>query len=245
MLCEASNLIVCGRSSLTKTEKELEKRFQATFYSEELERYNPLPNYNVAPSHMMPVIAHMDRDHFSPMRWGLIPFWAKDMKIGYKMINARVETLLQKNTFKSIVSRQRCIVPADGFYEWQKTPKGKQAFYIKTKDQEIFSMAGLWEKWKSPEGVEIQSFTVITQAPNTLMEGIHDRMPAILTPEQEDIWLGNDLSPEELIAIIQPYPSELMEAFPVSDKVNNVRNNGPLLIEKVESDKDSGQMSLF
>jgi len=236
---------MCGRSSLTKTQKELEKRFQSTFYSEDLIRYNPLPNYNVAPTHMMPVIAHMDRDHFLPMRWGLIPFWAKDIKVGYKMINARVETLLEKNAFKSAVSSRRCIVPADGFYEWKKTSRGKQAYYIKTKDQEIFSMAGLWEKWQSPDGVEIQSFTVITQASNSLMEDIHDRMPAILTNAQEELWLSDDLNPQQLISIIQPYPSELMEAIPVSDKVNNVRNNDHSLIEEANLDEVSGQMSLF
>jgi len=236
---------MCGRSSLTKTQKELEKRFQSTFYSEDLIRYNPLPNYNVAPTHMMPVIAHMDRDHFLPMRWGLIPFWAKDIKVGYKMINARVETLLEKNAFKSAVSSRRCIVPADGFYEWKKTSRGKQAYYIKTKDQEIFSMAGLWEKWQSPDGVEIQSFTVITQASNSLMEDIHDRMPAILTNAQEELWLSDDLNPQQLISVIQPYPSELMEAIPVSDKVNNVRNNDHSLIEEVKLDEESGQMSLF
>ena len=236
---------MCGRSSLTKTQKELEKRFQSTFYSEDLIRYNPLPNYNVAPTHMMPVIAHMDRDHFLPMRWGLIPFWAKDIKVGYKMINARVETLLEKNAFKSAVSSRRCIVPADGFYEWKKTSRGKQAYYIKTKDQEIFSMAGLWEKWQSPDGVEIQSFTVITQASNSLMEDIHDRMPAILTNAQEELWLSDDLNPQQLISVIQPYPSELMEAIPVSDKVNNVRNNEHSLIEEANLDEDSGQMSLF
>jgi len=194
---------------------------------------------------MMPVIAHMDRDHFLPMRWGLIPFWAKDIKVGYKMINARVETLLEKKAFKSAVSSRRCIVPADGFYEWKKTPQGKQAYYIKTKDQEIFSMAGLWEKWQSPDGVEIQSFTVITQASNSLMEDIHDRMPAILTNAQEELWLSDNLNPQQLISIIQPYPSELMEAIPVSDKVNNVRNNDHSLIEEVNVDEDSGQMNLF
>jgi len=194
---------------------------------------------------MMPVIAHMDRDHFLPMRWGLIPFWAKDIKVGYKMINARVETLLEKNAFKSAVSSRRCIVPADGFYEWKKTSRGKQAYYIKTKDQEIFSMAGLWEKWQSPDGVEIQSFTVITQASNSLMEDIHDRMPAILTNAQEELWLSDDLNPQQLISVIQPYPSELMEAIPVSDKVNNVRNNDHSLIEEVKLDEESGQMSLF
>lgn len=134
---------MCGRSSLTKTEKELEERFNATFYSDTLVQYNPLPNYNVAPSHYLPVITNQDTSHFQALRWGLIPSWAKDKKIGYKMINARIETLFEKSTFKQAVSKRRCLVPADGFYEWQKitNQKGKiekQPYHIKTTDQEVF-----------------------------------------------------------------------------------------------------------
>ena len=170
---------MCGRSSLTKTEKELEERFQATFYSDGLVQYNPLPNFNVAPSHMMPVITNEDKLHFQAYRWGLIPFWAKDQKIGYKMINARIETLFEKSSFKMAVAKRRCLVPADGFYEWKKIkgPDGKitkQPYRIQTTDQEIFSMAGLWDRWKAPDGQTVFSFTVITQGPNETMKDIHD-----------------------------------------------------------------------
>lgn len=229
---------MCGRSSLNKTEKDLEERFDASFYSEDLERYNPLPNFNVAPSHVLPVITNRDPEHFNPLRWGLIPFWAKDEKVGYKMINARKETVLEKTTFKKAVESRRCLVPFDGFYEWKKTDKGKQPFRIVIQDQQIFTIAGLWDKWKNPEGGEVHSFTLITQEPNELVGQIHDRMPAILTKEQEDLWLSDELPPEELIAMLEPYPADAMKAYPVSTRVNNVRNNDPSLLEEEPDQPD-------
>ena len=241
---------MCGRSSLTKTEKELEERFQATFYSDALVNYNPLPNYNVAPSHMMPVITNEDKLHFQAYRWGLIPFWAKEERIGYKMINARIETLLEKSTFKMAVAKRRCLVPADGFYEWKKItgPNGKpakQAYRIQTKDQEIFAMAGLWDRWKSPEGQMVFSFTVITQPPNEVMKDIHDRMPAILTKEQEELWLSDDIPPQELVDMIQPYPDDQTIAYPVSSRVNNVRNNDAEIIRAARPDIEKEGGTLF
>ena len=241
---------MCGRSSLTKTEKELEERFQATFYSDGLVQYNPLPNFNVAPSHMMPVITNEDKLHFQAYRWGLIPFWAKDQKIGYNMINARIETLFEKSSFKMAVANRRCLVPADGFYEWKKIkgPDGKitkQPYRIQTTDQEIFSMAGLWDRWKAPDGQTVFSFTVITQGPNETMKDIHDRMPAILTPEQEALWLSDDLPPQELVDMIAPYPDENMKAYPVSPKIGNVRNNNVDLIAEHRPDLNDNELTLF
>ena len=236
---------MCGRSSLTKTEKELEERFQATFYSEDLERYNPLPNYNVAPTQLHPVITNEDRDHLQLFKWGLIPFWAKDMKIGSRMINARVESLLSKNTFKSAAKKRRCLVPFDGFYEWKKTPEGKIPYRITLNSEEIFCIAGLWEKWPNPEGDAVYSFTLITQLPNELMLPIHDRMPAILLPEQEEVWLDPGISADEAVAMIGPYPSGQMRAYPVSKRVNNVRENDSALIEQIEVDSSNQQGSLF
>lgn len=225
---------MCGRSSLTIKEKELEKRFNASFYSEDLERYNPLPNFNVAPSHMHPVMTNLDQDHLQFYRWGLIPFWAKDIKVGYKMINARKETLLEKKTFKNAVNKKRCIVPFDGFYEWKKTESGKQPFRITTTNTEVFCVAGLWERWSSPDGTDIHSFTLITQEPNELMQDIHNRMPAILLPEQERDWLDMSIPSEEAIQLLEPYPSDLMKAYPVSKRVGNVRENDKELIVEVE-----------
>lgn len=224
---------MCGRSSLNKTEKELEERFNATFYSEDLERYNPLPNFNVAPSQVLPVITNEDDHHFLPLRWGLIPFWAKDEKIGFKMINSRLETILEKPAFRNAVEKRRCLVPFDGFYEWKKVENKKVPYRIITTNTDIFTVAGIWEKWKSPEGKEIRSFSLITRAPNELMEKIHDRMPAILLPEQEKLWISKDLPTKDALALLEPYPSEMMKAYEVSSRVNNVRNNDPELINPV------------
>jgi len=225
---------MCGRSSLTVLEKELEKRFNATFYSEDLERYNPLPNYNVAPTHMHPVITNLDQDHLQFFRWGLIPFWAKDIKVGYKMINARKETLLEKKTFKNAVNKKRCIVPFDGFYEWKKTTSGKQPYRIVTTNTEVFSVAGLWERWSPKDGEDIYSFTLITREPNELMADIHNRMPAILSPEQERDWLNMDIPSTDALALLEAYPSDLMKAYPVSSRVGNVRENDAALLDEIQ-----------
>ena len=236
---------MCGRSSLTKTEKEIEARFNATFYSDELERYNPLPNFNVAPTHMMPVITNSLPEKLQLYRWGLIPFWAKDFRIGYKMINARKETLLEKSAFKSAVKQRRCIIPMDGFYEWKRDGKHKIPYRIVLKETPIFSVAGLWESWKNPEGEEIMSFTIITQPPNELMEDIHNRMPAILPPDQEKLWIDDGLSAEEALKLILPYPSELMHAYQVDNRVGKVSENDAGLIAPIDSRIDGVQGELF
>ena len=231
---------MCGRSSLTKTEKELEERFGSTFYSEDLERYNPLPNFNVAPTHYMPVVTSADPEHINVYRWGLLPFWAKDQKIAYKMINARIETILEKNAYKKAAEKRRCLIPMDRFYEWKTEGKAKLPFRIHTTDQEIFSVAGIWERWKSPEGNEVYTFSVITKKPTAIMEGIHDRMPAILLPQQEKLWIDEDIPASEAIAMITDYPPENMRAYRVSTRVNSVKENDPTLIEEVRE-----QGSLF
>lgn len=235
---------MCGRSSLTKTEKELEERFQASFYSEDLERYNPLPNFNVAPTHVMPVIANNDPQHFRPMRWGLIPFWAKDQKVGYKMINARIETVEEKS-FKQALERRRCIVPVDGFYEWKTIGKKKKPYRIVVEHGKLFAIAGLWEKWKSPQGEVIESFTLITQPANKMMSAIHDRMPAILLPGQEKLWIDPTLSVKEALLLIIPYPDDEMSAYPVSERVGKVSENDASLIEEVQVGDQSEQIDLF
>ena len=236
---------MCGRSSLTKTEKEIEARFNATFYSDELERYNPLPNFNVAPTHMMPVITNHTPDRIDLYRWGLIPFWAKDEKLGYKMINARIETLLEKPAFKTAAKSRRCLVPMDGFYEWKREGKNKTPYRITMQDDSIFSAAGLWESWMNKKGEEVFSFTVITQPPNEMMLGIHDRMPAILTQEQEKLWIDNDLLAEDAVSIIQPYPSDLMLAYKVDSRVGKVAENDSGLILPIDDRPELLQGSLF
>ncbi|MEZ4910341.1 MAG: SOS response-associated peptidase [Saprospiraceae bacterium] len=233
---------MCGRSSLTKTEKEIEERFNATFYSEELERYNPIPNFNVAPTQMMPIITSALIGKLQIFQWGMIPSWAKDKKMGFSLINARVETLLEKSIFKQRLSSGRCIIPMDGFYEWKRNGNTKIPYRIVTTDQRIFSVAGLWDQWLDVKtGQTVKSFTIITLPPNQLMENLHDRMPAILQSDLESVWLNEDLGPKDILQVLQPYPSDAMDAYEVSDKVNSVRNNHPNLI----SPKKGHQMSLF
>lgn len=236
---------MCGRSSLTKTEKEIEDRFNATFYTDELERYNPLPNYNVAPSHMCPVITNKDPEHLQLYRWGLVPHWAKNDKMAFQMINARKETLLEKAAFKTAVTQRRCIIPMDGFYEWKKDGKEKIPYRIITTDKAIFSVAGLWERWPNEKSEDLYTFTIITQGANILMESIHDRMPAILTESQEQLWLSDDLSATELMELIEPYPCELMKAYRVSSKIGNVKYNSKDLIEPIVDRPSSIQGSFF
>ncbi|MEM9917584.1 MAG: SOS response-associated peptidase [Bacteroidota bacterium] len=237
---------MCGRASLTKMEKELEKRFRATFYREELERHNPLPNFNIAPTHLHPVVTANDQEHLQLFRWGLIPFWSKAASIGSRMINARIETILEKSAFRQAIRKRRCLVPFDGFYEWQKRGKQKTPYRIKLKSDQIFAVAGIWEKWVEPSsGNEIHSFSVITQPPNQLLAPIHDRMPAILLAEQETTWLDEDLPAEEALQLIVPFPDELMTAYPVSKRVNKVSENDASLIEEVPTSEEGQQGSLF
>lgn len=223
---------MCGRGSLTKVESELEERFDADFYSEDLERYNPLPSFNIAPTHWHPVITLGDKQHYNYLKWGLIPFWAKDQSIGSKMINARIEGLLEKPFFKSALEKRRCLVPMDGFYEWQKGEgKTKIPLRIQTTNQAIFFMAGIYDSWKNPEGKAIPSFSIITMPANEFMKPIHDRMPCILLPDEEKLWLEEGLSIQDSLGLLKQYPSEWMRAYEVSTKVNNVRNNDASLIE--------------
>ena len=221
---------MCGRATLTKKPKELEKRYQATFeLAESVAKL--LPTYNIAPTHWHPIITNEDPTQLQLFKWGLIPSWAKDTSIGSKLINARIETIPEKPAFKAIHTR-RCLVPFDGFYEWKKVGKQKIPYYITLKDQAIFSVAGIWETWKDSAGQKLHSFSVLTQSPNELMAPIHNRMPAILTKEQEQWWLDTSLPTKDVLAMISPYASDLMDAYPVSSRVGKVANNDARLIEK-------------
>lgn len=224
---------MCGRSSLTKTEKELEERFRANFYSEDLERYNPLPNFNVAPTNLHPVITQQEPNVIHLYRWGLIPYWSKDIKIGSKLINARVETVAEKPAFRQAFQKRRCLVPFDGYYEWMKTPQGKVPYRIKVTNTEIFSVAGLYEVWKSADGKTIHSFTLITKEAEPVIAHLHDRMPLILLPEQEQLWLDSTVQSQEVLHEIVPVPPEFLTWYRVSYRVNKVTENDAGLVEAI------------
>jgi putative SOS response-associated peptidase YedK len=197
--------------------------------------------WNIAPSQDVIVVANRAESgsyEAEAMRWGLVPFWAKDPAIGNKMINARAETLADKPAFRKCLERRRCIIPADGFYEWRKSSDGKikVPLYIRMKDGHPFAFAGLWETWRDEKGELLKSCTVITTGPNELMSTIHDRMPVILPREGVLDWLDpQPRSAEEMAAWLKPYPAEEMEAFPVGRNVNNPKNEGRELITCVDS----------
>lgn len=225
---------MCGRYTIIHSADAVAERFGV-----QAPPYDPGPRYNVAPSQgINMVIVDGGRRGLALAHWGLVPFWAKDPSIGSRLINARAETLGEKASFKYALSRRRCLIPADGFYEWQRKPSGTQPFYIRMRSGDLFAMAGLWEQWESPDGSPLISCAIITVAPNDTLQPIHDRMPAILAPEDEAAWIedirgarsgpGRAPAPEErLLALLRPYPADQMEAYPVSRYVNNPSHDGP------------------
>jgi putative SOS response-associated peptidase YedK len=188
------------------------------------------PRYNVAPSQHVAVVPNNGENRIEFFRWGLIPSWAKDPKIGNRMINARSETLAEKPSFRVAYRRRRCLVLADGFYEWRKEAgrKTKTPMYIRLESGQPFAFAGLWEAWCSPEDQTVLSCTIITTTPNTLVEKIHNRMPVVLAPEAYDLWLDpGEQSPERLNEWLRPYPASQMSAYAVSTVVNSPSNDVP------------------
>jgi putative SOS response-associated peptidase YedK len=168
------------------------------------------------------------------LRWGLIPSWAKDSSIGSKLINARSETVAEKPSFRSAFKHRRCLVVADGFYEWQKQQGTKQPFYFRLRDEQPFGFAGLWEKWSSPTQEEIISCTILTTTANELLQSIHDRMPVILDPKDYDLWLDPEVqTPQPLQSLLSPYPAAAMTGYPVSKLVNSPKHNSPECIMPV------------
>jgi len=234
---------MCGRASLTKNQKELEDRFGSEFYSEDIERYNPIPNYNLAPLQYFPVIKDSSTDYFSVIRWGLVPFWSKDAKLAHKLINARSETLSDKKSFSGSLERRRCLIPLDGFYEWKKQGNFKKPYRIVKNDKSIFSVAGLWDRWTDEAGETIETFTIITVPANSLMKKLHHRMPAILFEDEEALWIDQSNRPKDVLSLLKPFPSDLLYAYTVSSKVNSVKNNSKdLILEVPESEVSQGSL---
>ncbi|KKS96359.1 MAG: YoaM [Candidatus Gottesmanbacteria bacterium GW2011_GWA2_43_14] len=200
-------------------------------------------SYNIKPGFFMPVVTtNESKRRVSLMKWGLIPSWAKEPAIGYKMINARSETINEKVSYRIPFKKQRCLVPASGFYEWKKTGKEKIPYYLKLKSENLFSFAGLFDVWKDEEGKEIFSYTIITTEPNPLVAPIHNRMPAILEEKNEEKWLEESAATNKLLDFLKPFPENEMEAYPVSRAVNYAENNSEDLIKP---ERDNSQPKLF
>jgi putative SOS response-associated peptidase YedK len=192
------------------------------------------PTFNAAPQSTQPVVrlnADTGKPEFALMRWGLVPFWAKDAKIGYTTINARAEEVAAKPVYREALRKRRCLIPADAFYEWQHAGgKTKQPFAFGMQSEEPYAFAGLWERWKPKEGGALESFTILTTDPNELAEKVHDRMPVILAPRDYGRWMepGDPALPP--IDLLRPYPAEKMRSWAVDERVGNVRNDDPDLL---------------
>ena len=210
---------MCGRFTQHHPIEEIIERFEVA----EVE-YEPEPRYNIAPTQTVTAIIQNHARAVVGLQWGLIPFWAKDPKIASQLINARAETLAEKPSFKYALSKRRCLIPIDGFYEWKKQKGGNQPYYIRRRDGGLFAFAGLWEEWKTPEGEVRKTCTIITTEPNELMATIHHRMPVIFKPEHEAEWLdpAAHYAPA-LTQLLRTYPDGELEMLPVSRAVNSGR----------------------
>lgn len=220
---------MCGRFTLFAPYYEIIDRFDIESAFAESDY---IPSYNIAPSQqVVAIINDGQKNRLGHLRWGLIPPWAKDEKIGYKMINARAETVAEKPSYRKAFQKQRCILPADSFYEWQRRDGEKIPMRIRLKNDELFAIAGLWESWKSPEGKIIHTCTAITTEPNDLMKPIHDRMPVILKRDDEAAWLDPRNADIDFLGnMLMPFDEEQMEAYSVSSAVNSPKNNEESLI---------------
>jgi putative SOS response-associated peptidase YedK len=232
---------MCGRYTIVAQPDDLEDRFGATA-DRSLE-----PRYNAAPGQELPVVTNDAPDTISHLQWGLIPAWADDPAIGNSLINARAETVDEKRSFGDAYECRRCLVPADGFYEWAETDAGKQPYRVTLDNGEPFALAGLWERWQPPqkqtgldefgdgdpdsEADPIETFTIVTTEPNAVIEPLHDRMAVVLSPDGEGRWLDSDDGKD----LLEPYPAAEMRAYPVSTAVNDPRNDSPGLVEEVDA----------
>jgi putative SOS response-associated peptidase YedK len=225
---------MCGRVRLSSDVSEIKLVFSVPPHRP---TPNIAPSWNVAPTDALPVVrfdAKVGERSLDVMRWGLVPFWAKDIKVGFSNINAKTEGIESKPAFREAFQRRRCLVPVDNFYEWKNTAAGKQPYAIALSDRGLMALAGLWETWRSPAGESVRSFAIVTTRPNELCAELHDRMPVVLAPDVWPQWLGEEpTDPSRLKALLAPYPAEKMSCWPVSTRVGNVKNNDPGLIAPV------------
>jgi putative SOS response-associated peptidase YedK len=217
---------MCGRFSLAAVQEVLLDRFNVEFEG------NLVPRYNISPAQEVPIITNTDSKHITLAKWGLLPHWAKDKpEIGFKTINAKAETIAEKPSFNEPFKHTRCLVPADGFYEWKKYGDSKIPFRFVLRDNSIFAFAGLWTEWED-NGKPFRSFTIITLQPNELVKKVHDRMPAILLKKNEKEWL-NDNTEDHLMKLLIPYPADEMKSYQVSAVVNNSKFDSAEMIKPV------------
>ncbi len=221
---------MCGRYSLIADIRELQAYFG--FTADELD---VPPRYNIAPTQRsLTLVAEGDERRGELMRWGLVPSWAKDVSIGSRMINARAETVAEKPSFRSAFRRRRCLAPADGYYEWTRAGRAKRPMRIVARSGEPMAFAGLWEAWRGPDDVWVRSFTVITTEASEDIRPIHHRMPAILPPEAQRLWLDVEADAEALHSVLTPYEAGQLEAYEVSTLVNSYANDVPEVVARVE-----------
>jgi putative SOS response-associated peptidase YedK len=220
---------MCGRFTLTDPDADLAVQFNLPGIPELSPRYNVAPTQPVA---AVRIAAETTLREMVLLRWGLIPFWAKDLNIGARLINARSETVAEKPAFRAAFRQRRCLVVADGFYEWQKQNGAKQPYYIRLQDTRPFVFAGLWERWEGPGGNVIESCTLLTTQPNDLLKPLHNRMPVILRPQDYDLWLDHEVQETRTLQpLFHPYPPDAMQVYPVSRWVNSPDNDDPRCIQ--------------
>jgi putative SOS response-associated peptidase YedK len=219
------NLGMCGRYRLSRRKQLVEEYFDAV--SDDAGDWTP--RYNIAPTQPVPVIRQNPKEprrELSWMRWGLIPSWAKDASVAAQMINARSETAATKPAFREPLSSRRCLIPADGFYEWKRSGKMKQPYCFEVNDGELFAFAGLWDRWKDPSGQWIKSCSILTTTPNAVTSTVHDRMPVILDRADYDLWLDPGMKDVAAASgLLKPYDARLMRCYPISTRVDHAAND--------------------
>jgi putative SOS response-associated peptidase YedK len=220
---------MCGRFAQRSDPKRLAKAFGVA------EALNVETRYNIAPMQDILAVRGFESEReMTFFKWGLIPSWSKDTSIGARLINARSETVQEKPSFREAFKKRRCIIPADGFYEWQRTGGKKQPYFFRMRDESPFGFAGLWERWQGTGGEAINSCTILTTEANEVLRPMHDRMPVILHQEDYDLWLDTDVRKLDLVKeVMRPYPAEEMISYPVSTSINSPRGQGAQLIERV------------
>ncbi len=215
---------MCGRYRLSRRKQLVEEYFDTV--SDEPD-WNP--RYNIAPTQPIPVIRQHPKEpvrQLSLIRWGLIPSWAKGPSVGVQMINARSETAATKPAFRDALKSRRCLIPADGFYEWMRTGRAKQPYCFEVNGGELFAFAGIWDRWKDPSGNWVKTCSILTTTPNAVTSAVHDRMPVILDPDSYDLWLDPGIREVAVVSeLLKPFDARMMRCYPVSTRINHVAND--------------------